>query len=59
MPASSKQQFRFMKAIQEGYIKKPGLTKNIAEEFTAGVKPSKLPKFGRLKEKLRIKKTEE
>lgn len=35
MPAVSKQQFRFMKAVEGGYIKKPGLSKEKAKEFTS------------------------
>lgn len=43
MPAKSKKQYRFFKAIEEGDLKKKGVTKKIAEEFTKGVKPSTLP----------------
>ncbi len=35
MPARSVQQFRFMKAVQEGAIKKKGLSREKAKEFTA------------------------
>ena len=43
MPATSKKQFRFMKAVEEGDIKKKGLSKEEARDFTRGVKPSSLP----------------
>lgn len=35
MPASSKSQFRFMKAVEGGYIHPKGLSKKEAEEFTS------------------------
>jgi len=34
MPASSKAQFRFMKAAESGKIKVPGLSKKEAKEYT-------------------------
>ena len=43
MPASSKAQFRFMKAVEGGYIKKKGLSKEKAKEYTAGNVGSKGP----------------
>ena len=51
MPAKSKAQFRFMKAVESGSVKKPGLSKAKAKEFTAGVKPSKLPARKKAKKK--------
>lgn len=53
MPAVSKKQFRFMKAVEGGYIKKPGLSKEKAAEFTSenhSLKslPEKAKKFKRL-----------
>lgn len=44
MPAHSKSQFRFMKAVEEGYIKKPGLSKQKAKEFTSENVGKKSPK---------------
>jgi hypothetical protein len=44
MPAKSKAQFRFMKAIESGNIKKKGLSKKEAKEFTEGQDYSDLPK---------------
>lgn len=38
MPAKSKKQFKFMKAVESGSIKKKGLSKKEAKEFTAGQK---------------------
>jgi hypothetical protein len=35
MPATSKAQFKFMKAVEEGYIKKPGLSPKKAAEYTS------------------------
>lgn len=34
MPAQSKKQFRFFKAVESGSIKKPGLSKEAAKEYT-------------------------
>jgi hypothetical protein len=48
MPAKSKQQFKFMKAVEGGYIHPDGLSKEKAEKFTSGVHPSKLSKFSRI-----------
>lgn len=53
MPAKSKSQFRFFKAIEGGYIKKPGLSKEKAAEFTSenhSLKnlPEKKEKFKRI-----------
>lgn len=44
MPAKSKQQFKFMKAVEGGYIKSKGLSKKEAKEFTKGQSPKGLPK---------------
>jgi len=47
MPAKSKEQYKFMKAVAAGYIKKPGLSKKRAIEFLKGMtkkKVQKLPK---------------
>lgn len=44
MPAKSKQQYKFMKAIQNGSIKAPGLSKNKAKEFTDNISYDNLPK---------------
>jgi hypothetical protein len=44
MPAKSKQQFKFMKAVESGSVKKKGLSKEKAKEFTEGQSPKKLPK---------------
>lgn len=49
MPAKSKQQFKFMKAVEGGYIHPKGLSKKEAEEFTKGVSPKSLPKYSRIK----------
>lgn len=43
MPAKSKAQFNFMKAVEEGDIKKKGLSKEDAKEFTKGQSPKNLP----------------
>jgi len=42
-PATSKAQFRFMKAIESGSIKRKGLSKAKAKEYTAGQSPKGLP----------------
>jgi hypothetical protein len=49
MPAKSKQQFKFMKAIETGSIKAPGLSKKEAEEYTKGQSPKNLPMFSKIK----------
>ena len=43
MPAKSAAQFRFMKGVEGGSIKKKGLSKDKAKEFTAGQSPKGLP----------------
>jgi hypothetical protein len=50
MPAKSKAQFRFMKAIESGALKKKGLSKKEAKEYTEDSNYSKLP------EKIKAKK---
>jgi len=49
MPATSKAQFRFMKAVEEGKVKKKGLPPEKASEFTEGMTKER---FKKLKEKL-------
>ena len=48
MPATSKQQFKFMKAVESGAVKKPGLSKSEAAEYTKGQSPKALPKRHRV-----------
>lgn len=55
MPAVSKQQYKFMKAVEGGYIHPEGLSKEKAKEFTEGVKLSELPKFSKIKASMRKK----
>lgn len=43
MPAKSKAQFRFMKAVESGSIKSPGLSKKEAAKYTKDVSYKKLP----------------
>lgn len=57
MPAKSKAQFRFMKAVESGSIKVPGLTKEEAKEYTKSNVGKK--RFKKLKEKLGCKKCSE
>ena len=56
MPAVSKKQFRFMKAVKSGNIKVPGLTPIKADEYTkentGKMSYSHLPTFKRLKKML-------
>lgn len=49
MPAKSKQQFKFMKAVETGSIKVPGLSKEKAHEYTQGQSPKDLPKYTKIK----------
>jgi hypothetical protein len=43
MPAASKAQYRFMKAVEAGDLKVPGLSRSKAAEFTASQSPDRLP----------------
>lgn len=47
MPAKSKAQYRFMKAVESGSIKQPGLSKEEAKDFTKGMTKNR---FSKLKE---------
>ena len=49
MPVTSKAQFRFMKAVEGGYIKKKGLPPAKAAEYTSGQSPKGLPAKARKK----------
>lgn len=54
MPAKSKAQLRFMKGVESGSIKAPGLSKEEAKEYTSGNK-GKLS-YKNLREKVKKKK---
>jgi hypothetical protein len=56
MPAKSKQQFKFMKAVENNpeFAKKVGIDPEVAAEFTKGNKGKK--RFAKLKEKVSGKK---
>lgn len=49
MPAKSKAQYRFMKAVEGGYIHPEGLSPDKAKEFTEGMNKKR---FARLKDKV-------
>lgn len=55
MPARSQQQYRFMKAIENGSIKKPGLSPQKAKEYTShnvgSMSFKNLPKLKKLMKK--------
>lgn len=51
MPAKSKAAFRFMKAVESGSIKAPGLSKKEAAEMTKGNTGNK--RFSKLKDKIK------
>lgn len=53
MPAKSKQQFKFMKGVESGAIKAPGLSKEEAKEYTKGNVGKK--RFAKLKQKVGCK----
>lgn len=54
MPAKSKQQFKFLRAVAEGYVKKKGLSPKKASEYT---KENQGPKaFSKLPTKVKSKK---
>lgn len=50
MPAKSKAQFRFMKAVESGKVKAKGLSKKEAKEYTKSNTGEK--RFSKLKEKI-------
>jgi hypothetical protein len=61
MPAKSRAQFKFMKAVEGGYIKAPGLSREKAAEYTEDNKslkdlPEKKKKFSSLNKYLGGKK---
>lgn len=43
MPPKSKSQARFMRAVAEGDVKAPGLSKKQAKEYVAGTPTKNLP----------------
>jgi hypothetical protein len=45
MPAKSKQQFRFMKAVESGSIEVPSLSKEEAKDFTKGMTKKRFAKL--------------
>ena len=49
MPSVSKAQFRFMKSVEEGKAKAPGLSAEKAHEFTEGMTKKR---FAKLKNKI-------
>ena len=49
MPVKSKAQYRFMKAVESGDLKKKGLSKQEAAEFTKGQSPKSLPEKAKKK----------
>lgn len=49
MPVKSRQQFKFMKAVEQGDIKLPSLSKEEAKEFTSGMTKKR---FSKLREKI-------
>lgn len=49
MPAKSRQQYKFMKAVEGGYIHPKGLSPDTAKEFTEGMTKKR---FAKLKEKV-------
>lgn len=51
MPAKSKKQFRFMKAVESGSVKAKGLSKKEAKEYTKGQSPKRLPESAKKKKK--------
>ena len=54
MPAKSKQQLKFFKAVEKGSIKKKGLSKKQAAEYTQGQTAKGLP--NKVKKKTPAKK---
>ncbi len=57
MAAKSQQQFKFMKAVESGSLKVPGLSKEEAKEYTKSNVGKK--RFGKLKKKLGCSKCSE
>jgi hypothetical protein len=54
MPAKSKAQYRFMKGVESGSIKAPGLSPEKAKDWTSGMTKDR---FKKLKERLKNEKT--
>jgi len=54
MPATSRKQYRWMKAVESGSIKAPGLSREKAAEYTAGQSPERLPERVKRKSLSRI-----
>lgn len=55
MPSVSKKQFKFMKAVESGSIKAPGLSRSEAKEYTEDTDYKSLPetsKFSKIKKAL-------
>jgi len=50
MPAKSRQQYKFMKAVENGYIHPKGLSQQEAAEYTKGNVGKK--RFSKLRKKL-------
>jgi hypothetical protein len=57
MSAKSQQQFKFMKAVESGSLKVPGLSPEKAKEYTKGNVGKK--RFKKLKKKLGCKECSE
>lgn len=53
MPSRSKAQYRFMKAVEKGDVKAPGLSKAEAKEFTDSTSSKR---FSKLKEEMSKKR---
>lgn len=55
MPAKSKEQFKFMKAVESGSLKVPGLSSEQAAEYTKNNNYKDLPKrkFKKIKQRFK------
>lgn len=56
MPAKSKAQFKFMEAVKNGGVKKPGLSPQKAAEFVDNVSYRSLPNQMKKVKKMRMPK---
>lgn len=53
MPPRSKKQASYMRSVVSGKIKAPGLSKEEANEYVEGYSTKHLPKYAKLKRKLK------
>lgn len=53
MPAVSQKQYALFQAVAHGGVKLPGMSADQAKEYVSGQSPKGLPKYSKLKKKLK------